>query len=117
MVSQLALPGFLRGVRAHTGVNECPQYLKPGIHHQGYVLTAKMAGQTRRMSVGDALSHIVLIKLCGGGGGEWSKSMMALPHALPGSYTQGGVLNAMVRLDWRRWGVWNCLGPCCAQKA
>ncbi len=80
MVSQLALPAFLRGVSAHTGVNECPQYLKPGIHHQGYVLNAKMTGQARRVSVGDALSHLVLRKLGGGGGGEWSKSRMALPQ-------------------------------------
>ena len=70
MVSHLALPYFLRGVRAHAGVNECPQYLKPDIHQQeGYVLNAEMAGQPMRMSVGDALSHLVLIMLCDGGGG------------------------------------------------
>ena len=44
-------------------MNECPQLLKPGIHHQGYVLDAKMTGQPRRMSVGDALSLLVLIEL------------------------------------------------------
>jgi len=68
VVSQLALTYFLRGVRAHTGVNECPQVLKPGMLHQGYVLNAKMKGQPRRMSVGDAVSLPVLRKLGGGEG-------------------------------------------------
>ena len=73
MVSQLALPDFMRGIRAHTCVNECHQHLQPGKHHQGYVLNAKMAGQPRRMSVGDAVPLIVLRKLGGGEGVNGAK--------------------------------------------
>ena len=66
-------PDLLREIRVHTGVKECHQHLQPGKHHQGYVLNAKMTGQPRWMSVGDAVPLLVLRKLGGGEGVNGAK--------------------------------------------